>query len=412
MGDSTHDENRISEPTGSKSLAAVLFVQTQNAFNDNFVKFVLIGLAMVVAAGTAVGDDIEFILTAMIPIPFILLAPVAGYLSDRFSKKLVLWWCVVGQFLIFAFIAVCVWKRNVHLAVFGFFLLAVQSTIFSPAKQGILKELVGTARLSFANGLMSMLTMVGILGGMILAGVWYDTLLAGYNAEFGESIENNWKAALITILGIGAGSVIAMIICLFVRNTPSHPSEKFTPTVLVRHFVHLRDLFKKRVLKLTALYITWYWFVANFLGLGFVAFAKSMFSDLTRQGLLTATGKMMSAVGIGLIAGSLLVSFLSKNRIRLPLSPIGGIGMAIGFCGAGLLTAGSPAWYSALGVIGFASAFYVVPLNAHLQDRADESSRGRVISALNLMTSFSGVLAIGIGKGLKELGLSPGHQLL
>src|SRR6056297_1247797 len=86
------------------SLYAVLLVQAQNAFNDNFVKFVLMGLAMAVAAGTAIGENIEFILAALIPLPFILFAPVAGYLSDRFSKKDVIWFCLLLQLLLFILI--------------------------------------------------------------------------------------------------------------------------------------------------------------------------------------------------------------------------------------------------------------------------------------------------------------------
>ena len=123
------------------SLAVVLVVQAQNAFNDNFVKLVLTGLAMAVAAGTPVGENIQYILFVMIPLPFILLAPVAGYLSDRFSKRDVIFSSLLFQLALFIMIAGAVVLRSVEAAIFGYFLLAVQSTIFSPAKQGILKEL-------------------------------------------------------------------------------------------------------------------------------------------------------------------------------------------------------------------------------------------------------------------------------
>lgn len=394
------------------SLISVLIVQAQNAFNDNFVKFILIGMAMAVAANSPIGKNVEFILTAMIPAPFILFAPLAGWVSDRFSKKRVIWWCVVAQASLFAFIALAVLLRRIDMAIFGFFLLAVQSTIFSPAKQGILKELVGTEKLSFANGMMSMLTMVGILGGMIASGIWFDTLLGKYNNELGVLAENAWKAALIPIIGIGAFSLIALAVCPFIQKTPEHPGEKFTHSIWFRHFVDLKALFSDRVLRTTALFITWYWFFANFLGLGFISFARVMQSDSTREGRLSAVGKMMMAVGLGLMAGSMLVSFLSKNRIRLPFVPIGGIGMALGLVGAGLLDPGSTSWYTSLGLIGFSSGFFVVPLNAHLQDTADESKRGITISALNLMTSFSGVVAISAGYLLRKLDFTPSQQLL
>ena len=81
-------------------------------FNDNFVRFVLMGLAMAVASGTVLGDKIQFILSILITLPFILLAPIAGYFSDRFSKQSVIWWCAVAQFGLFVFIGGCVWFRS------------------------------------------------------------------------------------------------------------------------------------------------------------------------------------------------------------------------------------------------------------------------------------------------------------
>ncbi|MGD1979745.1 MAG: MFS transporter, partial [Akkermansiaceae bacterium] len=258
------------------SLGAVLVVQTQNAFNDNFVKFVLMGLAMAVAAGSAIGENIEFILAALIPIPFILFAPVAGFVSDRFSKKDVIWGCLLLQLALFILITIAIVVRSVEVAVFGYFLLAVQSTLFSPAKQGILKDIVGSEKLGFANGLMSMLTMVGILGGMWLAGQWFDHLLAGYNEVSPDDPENGWKAAFPPVIGAGIASIVALVIGRIVVKTPAHPQETFSRGIWIRHFKHLRYLFGIRVLRNTALLITAYWLVANFLGINFVQFAKEI----------------------------------------------------------------------------------------------------------------------------------------
>lgn len=410
----------MTEPAGDKtvttrdwwSLVAVLWVQTQNAFNDNFVKFVLMGLAMAVAADSTIGDNIEFVLAALIPLPFILLAPVAGFLSDRFAKSDVIWNSLLLQLALFAMIAGAIVLRSVEIAVFGYFLLAVQSTIFSPAKQGILKEIVGSRRLGLANGLMSMLTMVGILGGMWLAGRWFDSLLANYNAISADDPENGWRAALIPVAGAGVACIVALIVGRTIRQTPTHPSEKFSSAVWVRHFIHLRYLFGLPVVRNTALLITAYWLVANFLGLNFVQFAKEIYPDATRAGRLTQTATMLFWVGGGLMIGSSLVSLLSRDRIRLPLAPAGGIGMALGLAGVGLFPISSLWWNLSLGFIGFASGFYVVPLNAWLQDVAEDAHRARVISALNLMTSFSGIVAIGIGFLLKEIGLSAAQQVL
>lgn len=86
--------------------------------------------------------------------------------------------------------------------------------------------------------------------------------------------------------------------------------------------------------------------------------------------------------------------------------------MAIGLAGTGLFEPVSLSWNLSLGLVGFASGFYVVPLNAWLQNIAEEAHRARVISALNLLTSFSAIVAISLGFLLKRAGLTASHQML
>lgn len=394
------------------SLYAVLIVQAQNAFNDNFVKFVLTGLAMVVAAGTAVGNYIQYILFILIPLPFVLLAPVAGYLSDRFAKSRIIFGSLVFQLILFVMIAAAVYWRSVEIAIFGYFLLAVQSAIFSPAKQGILKEIVGSNRLGFANGLMSMLTMFGILAGMLLSGKWFDGRLARLNEENGMELSNGWEAALIPILYVAAACVVAILLGKLVQKTPDHPGEKFSRAVWLRHFRHLQQLFHQHRLRNVALFITGYWFIANYLGIVFVNFATVLFPEAGEAGRMESTAEMLTWVGGGLIVGSTLVSLLSRDRIRLALAPIGGVGMVFALFGIGLFPPGELAWNLSLSAMGFTSGFYVVPLNAWLQDLAEEEHRARIISALNLMTSLSGVIAVGTGFALDVGGVSPSGQVL
>ena len=92
--------------------------------------------------------------------------------------------------------------------------------------------------------------------------------------------------------------------------------------------------------------------------------------------------------------------------------PFGGIGLTLGLLGTGLFEAGGAWFYASLIFIGFSGGFFLVPLSAHLQDSAEEAHRGRVLSATNLLTSFTGVVAIGVGMTLEHLGFSPSAQVL
>jgi len=400
------------KPQSWLSLTALLVVQAQNAFNDNFVKLVLIGLAMAAAAGTAIGEYTAQIFTAMIPVPFILLAPVAGWFSDRYSKNRVIYFALILQLFIFSLILVSLLVKSVQLAVFGFFLLAVQSTLFSPAKQGILKEIVGSQKLGTANGLMQMLTMVGILGGLAVGGRWFDRELHRLNEENGVSVDNAWVAALAPVIVIGLCSLIPLVLALFIRRTPEHPGATFRKAIFWSHFLDLKYLFAHTVLRRTGLLIAFYWLVANFLGLAFFGFAKELYPEVAEGGVSEAAGRMYIVIGGGLIVGSLLVSLFTKKGNRLGLSIFGGFVMAAGFAAVGTLAPESLPWFGSVALVGFASGFFVVPLNAHLQDQIEEDHRGRVLSAQNLMGSLSGIVAIVASSLMKMAGLSVSMQTL
>ncbi|MFV1995329.1 MAG: MFS transporter, partial [Verrucomicrobiales bacterium] len=254
--------------------------------------------------------------------------------------------------------------------------------------------------------------MVGILGGMWLGGLWFDHLLQSFNAATGTSAANAWRAALVPIGAIGAVALVPLIIGRAVRKTPAHPENRFNASVWLRHFTHLKYLFGQRALRLTALGISFYWFVAYFLGLVLVSFGKDLHPDLAAGGAATETSRMTAVIGVGLMLGSTLVSIMSRHRNHLGMVPFGGLGLTFGLLGTGLFEPGGPWFYVSLGFIGFSGGFYLVPLSAHLQDCAQEAHRGRILSANNLLTSFVGVLAIAAGLALDSLGTSPSTQVL
>ncbi|MCW0216730.1 MAG: hypothetical protein OJI67_00280, partial [Prosthecobacter sp.] len=151
------------------SIALVLGTTMLNAFNDNLLKMMLVGLAPKVAAG-ALGQNIGVWLGAMILLPFILFAPLSGFFADRYSKRSVILAMLTAQSLILLMAGLCfhlaLGELSIILALGAFFLLAVQSTFYSPGKMGILKEIAGSRRLGLVVGWLQMVTMIGILAGL------------------------------------------------------------------------------------------------------------------------------------------------------------------------------------------------------------------------------------------------------
>ena len=140
------------------------FAQTISAFNDNALKATLPLLAAI-QFGKLTMDSVNQLVSILLIIPFVIFAPFAGWIADRFSKKRVISWALLGQLIGLVLLGFGLYIENLEFSLFGFFILSVQSAFFSPAKKGILKELVGSGQLGKAVGFMEMLAMVGILGG-------------------------------------------------------------------------------------------------------------------------------------------------------------------------------------------------------------------------------------------------------
>jgi len=391
-------------PPGSwSSTWSVLAIQTQNAFNDNMVKFVLVGLALVVAKGTMIGNNIEIITSSIIPIPFVLLAPLAGYVADRFSKRSVMWVCLIAQTMIFAFIWFGLMAKDIRIALLGFVLLSIQSTFFSPAKLGVVKELVGSRKLGMVAGWMGMTSMLAILAGIAAGG----KLFSKFYAESGDA----WSVAAKLVLWVGLLSLLPLVLALIVKRTPSHPEVKFRLPLLWEHFVHLKSAMSIRAQRVTMLALAFFWFVCYLIGL----FTINLGSELHPQdgGKAAASASMMSAMmGVGLIVGSLVVSFISRRGIALWLVPIGACGLGLGVLLTALCPLGSTSFFGFFVVIGLFGGAFNVPLTAYLQDLPAAEKRGSVLAANNLLTSMAGLIAGAVVLGLKNAGIATTTQML
>lgn len=390
------------------SFGLVLLVQSLNSFNDNFVKMLLISLAITVAAKTDLGNNIEMYLGAIFSVPYILFAPMAGWLSDRMSKKQVLVWMQVAQLVCFAVFAWALMLKKVPLSLewslFGFFLLATQAAFLSPAKMGIMKELVGSRRLGTASGWLQMTMMAGILAGMWAGGTWYGSHY--------ESSKDPWMAAIWPLIIIGGLAVGEFVLSLFVQRTPQHPEVKFRASLFWEHFSHLGLVYRPRSIRLASLGINYFWFISNALGFILVTLSKELHPDSAHGSGPVELARSAAILGVGVITGSLIASSVCKRRIELGLVPLGGFGLMVGMLWAGLAPLGSSWMYAGLIFTGAAGGCFMVPLYAYVQDRSPPDQRASILSGINLVDCLATFVAVGIIGGLKAAGLGASGQFI
>lgn len=385
------------------SLPCLLIAQTQVAFNDNAAKLMLIGLAQLVLPKDEAAVIIS-LLAMLLVLPFALFAPVVGWVADRFSKSTVLRIALQLQLGIMIWIVLSILARNLHLALVGFALLAIQASLFSPAKQGILKELVGSERLGVAVGWMEMLTVAAILIGGVSGGVGFDFFTRANGND-------PWVGALQTSLLLGLGSILSILVFIGVRRTAPQSHEPFHVAIFWRHFGQLKELWQEKHLRLAALGIAYFYSLGGMIYLTLVQWGRELRHG--EVGSVTQTGILLSLLGGGVAVGSLMAAALCRKRIELGLVPLGALGIAFSLAWTGFFSGESYLFYMGLIAMGVASGWFTVPLAAFLQDRAEENRRGTVLAATNLLTNLGGIAAVGVQSILaQQFGLTASQQFL
>ncbi len=389
------------EPTRKqwRGFWAMIVQQSQNAFNDKLAQFTLIPL------GAALGISLESQAGIMIALPFILFAPIAGWMSDRYSKRNVMIGAAVAQVVILIWIVVSVKLHSLNSAMLGFFLLAVQSAFYSPAKIGINKELLGSNHLGFAAGIQTMSSLAAILAGQILAGWIFDHRYK----EFGGSDAAAWQAAFPPLVIIALISVPALLITWLIPPTPPQPCR--TPLswkLSISHFTDLKTLWSDVPLRWASWGVSYFWGFAAFINLWSIKVAK----DLTdgKEGYGTMSSQFMAAASLGMVAGFAATAWILRKKIDLGWVPIGGVAMALIAMLLAWIPPGGWPFLTVLALLAFASAIFLAPLHAWMQDRYPADQRGELQSAVNLQDCLAGIIAIALIFGFEwmaqRLGIS------
>ncbi|MFQ5464417.1 MAG: MFS transporter [Thermodesulfobacteriota bacterium] len=358
---------------------AALFL---GAFNDNAFKMVVSLVAVGLAAGPegagggggAGGAGYVSLVGAVFIAPFILFSGYAGHFADVASKRTVL---VAMKFFEVAATGAALFsliQGDFLLMLAALFLLAAQSAFLSPAKYGILPEMLPHGELSRANGLLEMSTFAAIILGTAAGSVLF--------AAWGKALAPV-GAFLVIVAAAGAG--LSLAIPKVAASSGASRGLGLNPWgEILRGLGTLR---RDRLLGLTSAGVAWFWFLGALLQMEILLHGKEVMglTDL-RVGLLVT----VLAFGIG--AGSLAAGRLSGDKIEPGLVPIGAVGIGA-FSVALSLLGSSYAWSSlAVAALGFSGGLFIVPLKALLQRKSAAGEKGRVIATSNLLNTL-GILA-------------------
>jgi len=370
------DENPfkpVPEKKWRLGFCSLIATQFQGAFNDNGLKFFVIFLILGTNPTASEKDWLVFVIGNLFALPFLLFSMAGGFLADRYSKRSVAISTKIFEVCAMLFAMYAFTRGNTRMAYAVIFLASTQAAFFGPSKYGLLPELLPERLLSWGNGILELTTFLAIIAGAVIG-----PLLA----------QRFHSREVIAGLIFGACSLCGLTTSFGIsRVPPADPSRKFRFNIFDDLKKQIQLVRPDRVLHLAIAGNTYFWFLGALLQFVIVFYGREVLHlDETRGGYLQA------ALAIGIGVGSYAAGLLSAEKIEYGLIPLGAIGMsafafAISMHGLTFLQV-----LLLLGALGFAGGFFVVPINALMQHRPEESHKGSVIAFANFL-SFVGVIA-------------------
>ncbi|EDT3737365.1 lysophospholipid transporter LplT [Salmonella enterica subsp. enterica serovar Sandiego] len=349
----------------SKGMLSVIVAQFLSAFGDNALLFATLALLK----AQFYPDWSQPVLQMVFVGAYILFAPFVGQIADSFAKGRVM--MVANGLKLAGAAGICL---GVNPFV-GYTLVGIGAAAYSPAKYGILGELTTGDKLVKVNGLMEASTIAAILLGSVAGGVLAD-----------------WHviAALVACALAYAGAVAAN---LFIpKLVAARPGQSWRLSAMTRSFFcACVVLWRNGETRFSLVGTGLFWgagVTLRFLLVLWVPVALGITDNATPTYL-----NAMVAVGIVVGAGAAakLVTLETVSRC-MPAGILIGVVVAIFSLQHALLPA-----YALLLLIGMLGGFFVVPLNALLQERGKKSvGAGNAIAVQNLGENSAMLLMLGL----------------
>ncbi len=353
---------------------AVMLAQFFSAFGDNVLFVVAIGLLKAHAQ-----QSLTPWLQEAFVIAFILLAPFVGPFADSLPKGRAMFMANTVKLLGTVFIL-----AGGHTLV-GYLVVGVGAAMYSPAKYGILGQMVLPDQLVRANGMLEGSTIAAILLGVV-AGGW----LADHAMSY----------ALLAV--VGTYLLAALINLLIPRLAPEHPLEKINPLTMVGEFGRaLVQLARDRDTRFSLIGTSVFWGSGATLRLLLFAWVPVALGVSNNE----TPSMLMGALSVGIVFGAVLAGALvhlhNINRALLGGVLLGPLVLLLN----GITQI--PHAALAMALVGICGGFFVIPLNALLQKRGHELvGVGHALAIQNFWDNLGMLLLVGLYMGSSKAGMS------
>jgi len=361
----------------NRGFYTIMSAQFLSSLADNALLFVAIDLLITMNAPASLTPllKLSFVLF------YVLLAAFVGAFADALPKGKVMFIAnmikISGCALLFF---------HVHplaaYAVVGF-----GAAVYSPAKYGILTELLPPEKLVEANGWIEGLTVMSIILGTVMGGFLVSSAGAGLALTFDvpffdTGIDTKTEAALCVVVAV---YVMAALFNTRIPDTGAkYAHQERNPAKLIADFANCSALLWKDKLGQISLAVT-----TLFWGAGAtLQFIVLKWAEKSLGMTLDKATALIGVVALGVAAGAAASAKTIPLKRSLTVIPLG-IAMGLVVMSMTMVTSVAVA-YPLLILIGALSGFFVVPMNALLQHRGHVlMSAGHSIAVQNFNENLS-----------------------
>jgi MFS family permease len=361
----------------NRGFYTIMAAQFFSSLADNALIFVAIGLLTAMKAPASLTPllKLSFVLF------YVLLAAFVGAFADSMPKGRVMF--IANLIKVFG---CCLIFFGVHpliaCAVVGF-----GAAVYSPAKYGILTELLPPEKLVAANGWIEGLTVMSIILGTVMGGAlvsqhgsaWLMTLDVPY---IDTGINTPTKGQLAVLIGVYA---LAAGFNLRIPDTDArYEHQERNPAKLIADFADCSaTLWKDKLGQISLAVTTLFWGAGATL-----QFIVLKWAERSLHMPLDKATSLIGVVAIGVAVGAALAAKMIPLKKSLTVIPLGIL--------MGLVVTAMTLVHSLmiavpmLLIIGLLSGFFVVPMNALLQHRGHVlMSAGHSIAVQNFNENLS-----------------------
>ena len=350
---------------------------------------------------------------------YVLLAAFVGAFSDAFPKGWVMFLTnaikVAGCLLMFSYAMFGLTQNaQVALVCVAYGLVGIGAAAYSPAKYGIVTEMLPPLDLVKGNSWIEGLTVLSIIMGTVLGGVLVSPGISGWllsHPMINSLVHTPAEAAILVIAVIYAAAAIFNL--MIPATHIKYPVQQKNPIKLIKSFAgYVRILWKDKLGQISLAVTTLFWGAGATLQLIVIEWGRSQLGYRLDQASV-----LMGITALGTVVGSILASRVSlRNALTvLPLGVVMGLTVL-------LMPWIDKSWtitlfdialpwvaYVLLIVIGLTSGYFVVPMNALLQHRGHVLlSAGHSIAVQNFNEQLNILLMVAIYTLMLWLQLSIG----